>query len=136
MVAKLIRAFAVGLTLASFSFLSAHAQSASYTAAQAARGKALYQSQCSLCHGADLDGVGQNPPLSSSDFTNKWGALSVDDLFEKIQTTMPAIKPGSLTRDQTADLVSFILSFNHFAAGAKPLPTDAAALKKIPFPKK
>jgi S-disulfanyl-L-cysteine oxidoreductase SoxD len=104
-----------------------------YTSAQADRGKLLYGKQCASCHGAALEGSGQAPPLQGADFLGDWNGQNVDDLFEKIQATMPADMPGSLTREHTADILAFMLSSNSFPAGAKELPSDAEALAKIRF---
>jgi mono/diheme cytochrome c family protein len=104
-----------------------------YSTAQADRGKSLYVAQCASCHGAALDGSGQAPPLTGADFKNNWNGQSADDLFEKIQATMPADHPGNLSRPQTADVLAFMLTSNGFPPGDKDLPNDAAALAKIRF---
>jgi mono/diheme cytochrome c family protein len=102
-----------------------------YTADQALQGKDLYDQQCSMCHGDTLAGMGQNSPLSGGDFLDKWSDQTLADLFAKIHTTMPATKPGSLSPDETAQVLSFILSSNKFPAGKTALPVDPAVLKTI-----
>jgi hypothetical protein len=57
----------------------------------------------------------------------------VDDLFEKMQSSMPADQPGKLSREENADILAFLLGFNAFPAGSKELPSDAVALQKIRF---
>jgi S-disulfanyl-L-cysteine oxidoreductase SoxD len=104
-----------------------------YTQEQAARGKAVYARECASCHGAGLNGSGQAPPLAGADFEGDWNGQTADDLFEKMQTSMPADRPGQLSREQNADILAFLLSSNGFPAGPKELPTDAAALQKIKF---
>jgi S-disulfanyl-L-cysteine oxidoreductase SoxD len=104
-----------------------------YTAEQSARGKMLYAAQCASCHGARLDGSGQAPPLAGADFKSDWNGQTADDLFEKMQTTMPATQPGSLSRQQNADILAFVLASNNFPAGQKELPSDAATLATIRF---
>jgi mono/diheme cytochrome c family protein len=104
-----------------------------YTEQQASRGKTLYSQECTSCHGAALDGSGQAPPLTGADFKGNWNGQTVDDLFEKIQASMPADQPGKLSREQNADILGFLLGFNGFPAGQKELPSDAAALQKIRF---
>ena len=87
-----------------------------YADAQAKRAEAAYGSSCAPCHGPTLGGdVG--PALAGSRFTARWKDKSIADLFEKIQTTMPASAPGSLTPEQTADLVALVLSTNHYPGG-------------------
>lgn len=104
-----------------------------YTQDQANRGKVLYGQQCASCHGSALDGSGTAPPLTGADFKGNWNGQSADDLFEKIQTSMPADQPGKLSREQNADILAFLLMSNGFPAGSKDLPTDAAVLAKIRF---
>jgi mono/diheme cytochrome c family protein len=104
-----------------------------YTEQQASRGQTLYSKECASCHGVTLDGSGQAPPLSGSDFKGNWNGQTVDDLFEKMQGSMPADQPGKLSREQNADILAFLLGFNKFPAGQKELPTDVAVLQKIRF---
>lgn len=104
-----------------------------YTVEQASRGKTLYSKECASCHGAALDGSGQAPPLAGAGFKGNWNGQSVDDLFEKVQTSMPADQPGKLSRGQNADILGYLLGFNGFPAGPKELSSDAAALEKIRF---
>jgi len=105
-----------------------------YNEAQAARGQASYKTSCASCHGAALEGSGaQNPPLAGQDFTANWTGQTVGDLFEKVQTSMPADHPGALSRGTNADLVAYILKVNKLPAGKDELPSDAEALKQIQF---
>src|SRR6516165_8705502 len=73
-----------------------------YSKAQSDRGKAAYGLNCAACHGNDLTGdpAMQSPSLAGDDFLKSWTAKSVDDLFDKIRTTMPANSPGSVPEDQ------------------------------------
>ncbi len=59
--------------------------------------------------------------------------MTVGDLFDKIQTSMPADKPGSLSREQNAGLVAYLLNANKFPSGAAELSSEAAQLQKIRF---
>lgn len=102
-----------------------------YSDAQAGRGAALYQTACASCHGDKLQGKGQTPALSGSDFVMNWSGTTVGELFEKIQTSMPADKPGSLSREQNATLVAYLLSANKFPSAKADLTTDAERLRQI-----
>ena len=105
-----------------------------YTDGQAARGEASYKTSCGSCHGETLAGSGaQNPPLAGPDFTANWTGQTLDDLLEKIQTSMPADHPGGLSRGTNADIVAYILKANKMPAGKNELPSDAEALKQIQF---
>src|SRR5689334_17195808 len=80
-----------------------HAQPASppFTATQANRGASAYQSKCQQCHGELLEGSDGGAPLAGAFFASQWGDSPVGELFEKIATTMPAGKPGTLTPSET-----------------------------------
>jgi mono/diheme cytochrome c family protein len=104
-----------------------------YTAAQAKRGETVYSTSCASCHGPDLIGSGQAAPLTGKDFNDAWSNQPLGDLFDRIQTTMPADAPGSLKPAEAADVMAFILSKAMFPAGETELPADAAALKEIKF---
>lgn len=104
-----------------------------YSAEQARKGEALYRQECASCHGEKLEGRGQAPPLTGADFKMDWNGMTVGDLFEKMQTSMPADQPGHLSREQNATLLAFILNANQFPAGAAELPTDGERLQQIRF---
>lgn len=101
-----------------------------YTALQAKRGEALYQAQCTVCHGQTLEG-GIGPPLAGESFAQVWGDTTVADLFDKILNTMPADSPGRLSRSQVADLVAHLLQVNQFPAGTIELTSVDAGLKQV-----
>ena len=102
-----------------------------YTDEQAKRGEAVYYSRCAACHGPEMEGGDMTPPLTGGGFTSTWSGLSVADLFERIRITMPMSSPGSLSRQQNADAIAFILKSNRWPAGAAELPRELAALKEI-----
>src|SRR5215813_3613965 len=79
-----------------------------YSAPQAGRGQQLYNAQCAGCHGKALEGT-TGPPLAGDDFLTNWSASPLNGLVDKIQKTMPFNQPGSLSRQQSIDLASFIL---------------------------
>jgi mono/diheme cytochrome c family protein len=101
-----------------------------YTDAQAKKGEALYGEQCAACHGGDLSGGGA-PALAGADFLGFWDKTPMADLVEKIQTSMPASAPGSLTRAQSAEITAYMLKANKYPAGQAELSADAAALMAI-----
>ena len=102
-----------------------------FTAEQAKRGEVLYQFICARCHGAALTGIEAAPPLAGATFTASWSGAPLGDLFERIRVSMPQDKPGSLSRQQSADVIAYILSFNKAPAGQTELPGDAEVLKAI-----
>ena len=102
-----------------------------YSKDQAARGKSLYEEQCSKCHGDTLGTGDGSPELAGADFLGRWSGKTVEDLFDVVHKTMPTDDPGHLSTRQTADVLAYILSENKFPAGDQPLANDAAALKEI-----
>lgn len=104
-----------------------------FTAAQAARGQAMYDKQCATCHGAALEGA-QGPPLVGSAFVNVWARQPLSELANKIRFTMPADAAGTLTPPQATELVAAILAKGGFPAGGAELSADATALGRITWP--
>lgn len=134
--------FLLGLVLIVSSFWLVRAQEPSesrsvwdgvYTEEQAKRGEAVYQKECTACHGAMLTGGESAPPLTGGAFQANWNGLTLGDLFDRIRKTMPQSKPGSLTRQQDSDVLAFMLSMNKFPAGKTELYRQSEMLKEIRF---
>jgi S-disulfanyl-L-cysteine oxidoreductase SoxD len=104
-----------------------------FTAEQAKRGETLYKDNCAACHGEDLAGSGPMPALAGNDFIANW--KTVGDLFEKTHTSMPASAPGSLSEQQTSDIIAFMLSKSNFPAGTTELAAKQDALMQIKIEK-
>jgi mono/diheme cytochrome c family protein len=106
-----------------------------YTADQSARGEAVYKGKCASCHGDDLTGGGFAPALVGDPFFEQWSTKKLGDLSSQIKDTMPADKPGSLTPDDTADILAYVLKSNGCPAGTAPLSNDATALAQVAIAK-
>lgn len=104
-----------------------------YTAEQAKRGEGVYTQYCAGCHGPDLAGGEMAPGLTGGEFSSNWNDLSLGDLFDRIRISMPQNAPGSLSRQQNADIVSYVLSKANFPAGQTELPTQNELLGQIKF---
>jgi len=102
-----------------------------YTEEQAGRGEIAYRQSCVNCHGPELEGADMTPPLIGGAFTANWNDLNLGDLFERIRATMPLDKPGTLSRQQNADVVAFVLKANLWPAGTSELSRDLGVLKQI-----
>jgi mono/diheme cytochrome c family protein len=89
-----------------------------FTEAQAARGKTVFDGSCIECHGAEMWG-------------SDWEGKSVADAYDFIKQFMPEYAPGSLTPEQTRDVLAFILQSNKLPAGATDLPESAEGMKAI-----
>jgi quinoprotein glucose dehydrogenase len=104
-----------------------------YNEEQAQRGRAVFLDQCSNCHGRDLEGADMTPPLTGGVFMSNWDGLTLGDLADRIRVSMPLNSPGTLSRQQTVDVVAYILRFDQFPAGKEELPRESPALKQILF---
>jgi len=101
-----------------------------YNAAQVKRGEALSIQKCVICHGDELLG-GEAPTLVGPDFLVHWNSHTAWELFDRIKTTMPATTPGTLSAQESADILAYMLSVNGFPAGEKDLPSGMDALDQI-----
>lgn len=104
-----------------------------YTEDQAKRGETVYTKECASCHGDNLIGGGGASPLTGGAFLSNWNGLTLSDLFDRIRKTMPQGSPGKLTKQQTADVLAYLLSFNKFPAGKTELSRQSEFLKEIRF---
>lgn len=104
-----------------------------YTEEQAKRGEELYREECASCHGDALLGGEVAPPLEGTSFTANWNGVPLGELLERIRGTMPENAPGKLSRQKNADVLSYILKFNRFPAGATELPRETDVLNEILF---
>ena len=105
--------------------------SGAYTEEQAKRGEAVSNKLCTSCHGPELSGGEAGPTLVGLEFLGNWSSLTAGDLFDRVQSTMPADAPGTLTPQQTSDVSAYVFKLNKFPAGKTELPTDLATLKGI-----
>jgi mono/diheme cytochrome c family protein len=106
-----------------------------YFAAQAERGKALFQETCTTCHNFDLKGnSGRGPALVGDPFMENWETESLNALYTKMKTTMPRNNPGTLTEESYLNLLAFILQTNGYPEGTTELST--AVLGDIYFLKR
>jgi mono/diheme cytochrome c family protein len=104
-----------------------------YTLEQAKRGETLYGEKCSSCHGAEMNGGEMAPGLAGGEFTANWNDLSLGDLFERMRISMPQNAPGSLSRQENADILAFILHKGNYPAGKTDLPSQTEVLNTVKF---
>src|SRR5438128_1181608 len=103
-----------------------------YSQAQAQKGAGLFNEKCAKCHGPDGSG-GDAPSLVGSEFAADWDGLTVAQLFDRTRTSMPQDNPQSLTREETAALLAYILQKNGFPAGANDLSDRSEMLGQIKY---
>ena len=105
-----------------------------YTEEQAGRGESIYFERCVRCHGPALtggtDGAG---PLTGPTFNGNWNGVPLDQMLDRVRSTMPLDKPATLSRQQAADVLTYIFSVNKVPAGKVELPRQAEMLNLIQF---
>src|SRR5438477_118991 len=99
-----------------------------YTAEQAQSGRAIYDRNCSACHGVDFEGSGDAPALAGGTFMLKWRPKMVSELFGLILQTMPPTNPGSLGEAAALNATAYILQRNGAQAGEQALAASTATL--------
>ena len=100
-------------------------------AEQAMRGRARYNKDCSACHGEDLGGRAPAPALSGSTFLSHWKHATVGELLDRIRTTMPQARPGSLDRTAYLDIVAYLLRANDIVSVSSEIQDDPRSLGGI-----
>lgn len=99
-----------------------------YTAAQADRGREVFEASCVSCHSADLTGKDDAPPLAGPYFASSWGGHKVSELLEFVQGNMPFDQPGTLDEESYLRVVAYVLSRNGVPAGETALAKGAAGV--------
>jgi len=78
-------------------------------------GKKLFASKCAACHGQNGQGMGTFPPLWGKNSKGEWlsyntgaGMSKLDKAAAWVQSNMPLGQGGSLSNQDTADIVLFM----------------------------
>jgi PQQ-dependent dehydrogenase (s-GDH family) len=101
-----------------------------FTTAQVAAGKVVYEGYCAVCHGSTLVNGTFGTPLAGAYFDRQWKGKHVGEFYEKSRM-MPPAAPKSLTAQQYADVVAYVLERNGYKAGEKALAGGAADLNRM-----
>jgi S-disulfanyl-L-cysteine oxidoreductase SoxD len=90
---------------------------------QALRGQDVFLAMCKSCH---------TPESHTADaFTAKWHGKPLSELWQYLREQMPKNEPGSLSADEYADVLAYVLKLNRMPSGEAELPADATQLKSI-----
>ena len=100
-----------------------------YSKDQAERGGKQFATVCAGCHDPAKVAAGKKPapPLVGEKFLSTWDGRTLGELEDQIFTTMPNDGSVTLTEDQTADLVAYILQANGMPDGSAALKYGAAS---------
>ncbi len=102
-----------------------------YTKEQSQRGQVIYFTSCVRCHKAEMTGSQIVPPIIGEPFLARWRRKTAGDLFEWVRTSMPPFDTERLGRQESADVLAYVLSRNEFPAGDVELAADFGALRMI-----
>lgn len=94
-----------------------------YSREQANRGQEVFLGTCKNCHTTEFH--------ATDAFTTKWNGKPLSELFQYIRDQMPKNEPGTLTAEEYADVLAYLLRQNRMPAGEADLPADADAVKSI-----
>ena len=97
------------------------ARQAAYTVEQAQVGLAVYRAVCSECHLESLRGRFESPELAGPNFLAQWGDVPVSDLLKYVRETMPVARPASLSHEEYAAVVAYMLRENGVPSGSTQL---------------
>ena len=94
-----------------------------YSREQAIRGQDVYAGNCKNCHTPESH--------TGAMFHSKWKGRTLSELYVYIRDQMPKNDPGTLSPQENADVLAYLLRMNRMPAGDTDLPADSAALKSI-----
>ena len=93
-----------------------------YTTTQARRGQETFAQVCARCHQAEA---------FEGNLLLSWSGTRVRTLYDLVQRTMPEDRPGSLTRQQYADILAYLFELNGLPPGTRDLSPEPNELGRI-----
>lgn len=82
--------------------------------------------------GGRMPGQSPAPALTGSEFNYRWHDLNIGELAQRVRS-MPPANPGALSREDSVDVLAFILARGGFPAGDLELPVGLPGLSMITF---
>jgi hypothetical protein len=121
LITKTLATAAIATAMLGGSAVTAFSQDAAqgyFTADQASNGEAVFNANCSQCHGKNLEGI-EAPALSGPDVMGTWGTAA--GMFGYFSVAMPPTAPGKLDKASYLAIMAHILAFNGAPAGSHEL---------------
>ncbi len=121
-------AIGVGATATHGQTPSKTTNSGVYTAAQAERGKKVFEAKCTACH--------DTARFTGEMFIDPWAGKPLKDVWDIASGTMPEDNPGSLPQQDYGDIIAYFLQLNAFPTGDAELKGESSAMAAILIEKK
>lgn len=121
-------AIGVGATATNGQTPSKTTNSGVYTAAQAERGKKVFEAKCTACH--------DTARFTGEMFIDPWAGKPLKDVWDIASGTMPEDNPGSLPQQDYGDIIAYFLHLNAFPTGDAELQGESSAMAAILIEKK
>jgi cytochrome c5 len=109
-------------------------ESIEFTAEQVANGEAIYKETCQICHGSRLSNGQFGTPLRGNFFKNTWKGKTLGELVQNTYEKMPPDNVMSMSMQQYAEVISFILSRNDIEPGDTAIEGHIETLNLVPLP--
>lgn len=110
-----------------------------YTGDQARRGRDHYRKRCILCHldigqgreaepvivgqSLEREGDAEAPAVAGEPFLTRWNGKTAGALYDLMRKTMPVGSAGSLSAQDYADVLAYLLELSKLPAGPQELPS-------------
>jgi quinoprotein glucose dehydrogenase len=128
LMAAAIAAYSIGVVAMAAQSTTRTTNDGVYTADQAVRGKATFESKCSGCH--------EPSRFTGDSFFESFNEKPMKEIWDIASGTMPEDNPGSLKQQEYADILAYFLSLNAFKTGDTELQGNASAMAAIKIEKK
>jgi cytochrome c-type protein NapC len=103
-----------------------------YTREQTTAGGKLYASNCTSCHGANLEG-GAGPALNGISWNQKFAGSKLLTIWGEIHGPMAQYAGTTFTEQQSLDILAFLLQQNRLPTGTQPLADTRQLSRAIPL---
>ena len=103
---------------------------ATYTSAQADRGRSTYIENCAECHAATLRGGSDGSPLTGHYFRFRWNNRAAAVLLDTVRETMPPGRENTLSVRTASTLLAYVFRTAGIQPGDRPLDPDVDDLSQ------